>query len=243
MASRWLQTPGSLPVRDSPHYLKRISVHKPAVILRSIRKSFPLRNVLDGLNMTVDEGDLFGIIGPKGSGKTTALRVILGQTRFQGGKVIFGPQYGGGLANGRAICESILSEPFIPGIAIARYLKMLPFYQNPSNWENTLAAFAVTGFNGCEQRYRDLSALQKRRLAIALALVREPKILLLDNPFNNLEESDKVQLGQLLRKLNQSHAITIIFTTESLEDAKHAASRCVFFKNGVASRPQTLSDI
>ena len=64
-------------------------MRKPAVILRGIRKSFPVKNVLDGLFLTVDEGDLFGIVGPKGSGKTSILKVILGLSRIQSGKVIF----------------------------------------------------------------------------------------------------------------------------------------------------------
>lgn len=211
-------------------------MRKPAVILRSIRKSYPLRNVLDGLNMTVDEGDLFGIVGPKGSGKTTSLKVILGQARIQGGKVIFGPQYGGGSANGRNVCASVMAEPFIPGIAIAHYLKKYPFFQKPELWSKVEQAFQLVGFTMQDKRYRDLTGIEKRRLAIGLALIRDPKILLLDDPFRDLDDAESRQLADLLRKLNQDMGITIIFTARSLEDARKAAERIVFFERGTASR-------
>lgn len=218
-------------------------MHKPAVILRSIRKSYPLRSVLDGLNMTVDEGDLFGIVGPKGSGKTTALKVILGQTRIQGGKVIFGPQYGGGLANGRSVCQSVLSDPFIPGIAVSRYLRMIPQFQNADNWQKVLDAFTTVGFTMLESRYRDLTPLQKRQLAIALTLVKDPQILLLDNPFEKLADADKPALGDILRRLNEEKNITVLFTSESVENAKYAAKRLVFFSNGAASKVKGIDEI
>ena len=213
-------------------------MRKPAVILRGIRKSFPVKNVLDGLFLTVDEGDLFGIVGPKGSGKTSILKVILGLSRIQSGKVIFGPQYGGGLANGRAACASVLSEPFIPGIAVARYLQKFPFFQKPEVWEKAQTAFATAGFEKQHKRYRDLTAVEKRRFAIALALMKEPKILLLDQPFDGLSEDESAELGRLLEKLNEEQGITIIFTAETLDQALNAARRIAFVQHGTASRTQ-----
>lgn len=218
-------------------------MRKPAVILRGIRKSFPVKNILDGLFLTVDEGDLFALVGPKGSGKTSILKVILGLSRIQGGKVIFGPQYGGGLANGRAACSSVLSEPFIPGIAVARYLQKFPLFQNPEVWEKAQTAFAAAGFEKQHKRYRDLTTLEKRRFAIALALMREPRILLLDQPFDGLSEDEAMDLGCLLEKLNREHGITIIFTAEQLEQALKAAKRIAFVEHGTASRTQDACDL
>ena len=218
-------------------------MRKPAVILRGIRKSFPVKNVLDGLFLTVDEGDLFGIVGPKGSGKTSILKVILGLSRIQSGKVIFGPQYGGGLANGRAACASVLSEPFIPGIAVARYLQKFPFFQKPEVWEKAQTAFATAGFEKQHKRYRDLTAVEKRRFAIALALMKEPKILLLDQPFDGLSEDESAELGRLLEKLNEEQGITIIFTAETLDQALNAARRIAFVQHGTASRTQDTCEL
>lgn len=218
-------------------------MRKPAVILRGIRKSFPVKNVLDSLFLTVDEGDLFGIVGPKGSGKTSILKVILGLSRIQSGKVIFGPQYGGGLANSRAACASVLSEPFIPGIAVAHYLQKIPFFQKPEVWETAQRAFAVTGFEKQHKRYRDLTAIEKRRFAIALALMREPRILLLDQPFDGLSEDEAAELGHLLEKLNGEHGITIIFTAETLDQALNAAKHIAFVQHGTASRTQDACDL
>ncbi|MGN0261232.1 MAG: ATP-binding cassette domain-containing protein [Eggerthellaceae bacterium] len=218
-------------------------MRKPAVILRGIRKSFPVKNVLDGLFLTVDEGDLFGIIGPKGSGKTSILKVIMGLSRIQSGKVIFGPQYGGGLANGRAACASVISEPFIPGIAIARYLQKIPFFQKPEVWEKAQASFEIAGFEKQHKRYRDLTILEKRRFAIALALMKEPKILLLDQPFDGLSEDEATQLGCLLENLNREHGITIIFTAEELRQALKAAKRVAFVEHGTASRAQDVCEL
>lgn len=218
-------------------------MRKPAVILRGIRKSFPVKSVLDGLFLTVDEGDLFGIVGPKGSGKTTVLKVILGLSRIQSGKVIFGPQYGGGMANGRAVCASVLSEPFIPGIAVARYLQKIPFFQNPEVWEKAQDAFVSAGFTKQHHRYRDLTEVEKRRFAIALALMKSPKILLLDQPFESLDDPQAEELGSLLKQLNEESGITIIFTATELRHALKAAKRIVFLQHGTASPARTADEI
>ena len=193
--------------------------------------------VLRNINLSIEAGELFAVVGPSGSGKTTLLRVIAGLEQ---------PSTGSILINGMNVNDIPLAQ---------RNVGMV--FQNFSLWPHMTVfdnvAFGVSQHDlrgetvkACVDRIlaildidetRDtrpafLSAGQQQRVALARALVTEPRLLLLDDPFSNLEYELRVQMRHDLRILQRKLGITTILVTHDLEDALCIADRLAVVTHG-----------
>ncbi len=197
-----------------------------AVDLEKVRRVFQDLVVINDMTLRVEAGEFLAILGPSGCGKSTLLRIIAGLAKPDSGTVSLVPSddpYQTGyvfqdahLLPWRTVLENValplelMGAPPAEGIAKAR------------------AALGNVGLLEAEGRYpAQLSGGMRMRVSLARALVTEPRLLLLDEPFAALDEITRFRLDVQLRELWASRRMTVIFVTHSISEAAFLADRAV----------------
>ncbi|MFL9827644.1 ABC transporter ATP-binding protein [Rhodoplanes sp. SY1] len=203
----------------------------PVVALRGVRKAFPTGTLaLDGLDLTVRRGEFLSLVGPSGCGKSTALRLIAGLARPSDGAVVWGDG-DAGVAPAPGDLGVVFQEPtLMPWATVAGNVRLpLRLTRRGEDVEaRVAAAIARVGLDGFAGAYpRELSGGMKMRAAIARALVTDPHLLLMDEPFAALDEITRFRLDNALSGLWQGLGTTVVFVTHSVFEAVYLSTRIV----------------
>jgi NitT/TauT family transport system ATP-binding protein len=203
----------------------------PAVVaLDGVGKTFANGVVaLDRLDLDVRPGEFVSLLGPSGCGKSTALRIIAGLSVPSSGRVAWGE--GGTVAAGPRRIGFVFQEPtLMPWATVAANVR-LPLKLaglTPDAPARVDAALARVGLDGFAQSYpRELSGGMKMRASIARALVTEPGLLLMDEPFAALDEITRFRLNNDLLTLWQALRKTVVFVTHSVFESVYLSQRIV----------------
>jgi zinc/manganese transport system ATP-binding protein len=196
------------------------------------------RPILHGVSFTLNPGTFCGLIGSNGSGKTTLLRTILGLVTPSAGRVTIAARVPTSV--GYVPQKSIL-DAFLPirardlvalGLDGHRLGLPLPSRQRRQAVDEMLDAVGATGF--ADQRIGNLSGGQQQRILTAHALVRRPRLLLLDEPLANLDMGSVAGIVTLLRRLAREHRVAILLTGHDMNPLLPAMDRIVYLANGRA---------
>jgi putative ABC transport system ATP-binding protein len=218
----------------------------PLIRLENLSKVYGEGDVavtaLDGVDLTIDDGEFTAIMGPSGSGKSTAMNVIGCLDVPSGGHYYLRGADVGGLSRDQ---RALLRRYYI-GFVFQGY-NLLPRTSAIENVELPLTyrgmpraerharareALRVVGLEGRENHApSELSGGQQQRVAIARAIVTEPALLLADEPTGNLDTARSLEIMQLLTRLNAEQGITVVMVTHEAEMAAFAR-RVVHFKDG-----------
>jgi NitT/TauT family transport system ATP-binding protein len=204
--------------------------------LNNIVQLFPLKNkevvVLDNINLTVDEGEFVALVGPSGCGKSTLLRIIAGLVKPNSGEVVFRNKK----INGINLGVSIVFQTFglLPWLDVTENITLGLEARGIGLKERLRKAFKyidLVGLEGFEEAYpRELSGGMKQRVGIARALVMEPDLLLMDEPFSALDAFTAQNLREEILRLWSSGSLSlksIIMVTHNIEEAIYLADRVV----------------
>ena len=202
----------------------------PVVTLRGVGKTFASGVVaLDGLDLDVRPGEFVSLLGPSGCGKSTALRLIAGLSEPTQGVIEW--RRAQGASGERHALGFVFQEPtLMPWATVAANvrlplkLKGLAATAQP-RVDAALARVGLAGFAGSYPR--ELSGGMKMRASIARALVTEPRLLLLDEPFAALDEITRFRLNDDLLALWQSLGKTVVFVTHSVFESVYLSQRVV----------------
>ena len=199
-----------------------------AVHVGSIRRVFDNGVVaLDGLSLDVPAGQFVAVLGPSGCGKSTLLRLVAGLDRpQQGGVEVLGMG-----RRGHAIAYVFQDAHLLPWRNVLENVALpleLMHADRRQRIEESLKAIERVGLSDAADRFpNQLSGGMKMRVSLARAMVTEPKLLLLDEPFAALDEITRQRLDQQLRELWSSAGMTVIFVTHSTNEAVFLAERAV----------------
>ncbi|HEY5380304.1 MAG TPA: ABC transporter ATP-binding protein [Pseudolabrys sp.] len=198
----------------------------PIVSLRGVGKTYARGTVaLDGFDLTVRAGEFVALLGPSGCGKSTALRIIAGLSEASQGTVELAAGPAGGIG-------FVFQDPtLMPWATIAGNVRLplkLAHAEAGAARRAVDAALAHVGLGEFAGAYpRELSGGMKMRASIARALVTEPQLLLMDEPFAALDEITRFKLNNDLLALWQSLRRTVIFVTHSVFESVYLAQRIV----------------
>jgi NitT/TauT family transport system ATP-binding protein len=206
-----------------------LSDQDPIVALRHVGKTFERGTVaLKSFDLTVRDGEFVSLLGPSGCGKTTALRIIAGLSEPSEGVV----EWPGEGASGAGKIGFVFQEPtLMPWATVAGNVRLpLKLTHESSAAANAAVTQALerVGLAEFAQGYpRELSGGMKMRASIARALVTEPRLLLMDEPFAALDEITRFKLNNDLLALWQMLKRTVIFVTHSVFESVYLSQRIV----------------
>jgi len=211
----------------------------PVLELRGVEKSYGPERVIEGLSLSVHEGEILTLLGPSGCGKTTTLRLIAGLERPNGGEVAL---------NGTAVSgPERFVEPEDRGVGVVfQEFALFPHLTAAENvafgletWdaderdERVANLLDLVGLEAQGDSYPDeLSGGQQQRVALARSLAPEPDVLLLDEPFSNLDVDLRVQMREEVRRILKETGVTAISVTHDQEEAMSISDRVAVMNDG-----------
>lgn len=221
---------------------------KELIHLNSISKSFDGQMVLDELNLTIHENEFVTLLGPSGCGKTTTLRILGGFETPDSGKVIFDGQDITKLPPNKRQLNTVFQKyalfthmTIAENIAFGLKIKK----QSKSYIEDKIKyALKLVNLEGFENRKPDsLSGGQQQRIAIARAIVNEPKVLLLDEPLGALDLKLRQEMQYELIRMKHELGITFVYVTHDQEEALTMSDTIVVMNQGYIQQIGTPESI
>ena len=220
----------------------------PVLHIGAVGKSFKNNLVLDNCSIDIAENEIVTLLGPSGCGKTTLLRCIAGFLDADCGSIdIDGQDMANVPVNKRPVGVVFQSYALFPHLTVFQNI-LYPLRMLRINHEESLnrvnAVLQTVSLKGFEKRYpAQLSGGQQQRVAIARVLVMEPRVLLLDEPFNALDaklrSAMQVELRQLIKRLGR----TAIFVTHDQEEALTMSDRVAIMRAGKIEQVATPDEI
>jgi iron(III) transport system ATP-binding protein len=213
---------------------------KPALRVRGLEKRYDDVEVLRGLDLDAARGEFLALLGPSGCGKTTALRVIAGFERPNAGSIEIGGALVADASGGwwippeeRRVGMVFQDYALFPHLSVARNVAFgLP--RNAANRDTRVAsALGMVGLAGLGERTPDqLSGGQQQRVALARALAPEPEVILLDEPFSNLDADLRASVREEVRQILREAGTTAVLVTHDQEEALSIADRVAVMLGG-----------
>ena len=216
-----------------------------ALATRGLRKSYGSRRALDGLDLSVPMGVVYGFLGPNGAGKTTTMRVLTGLIHSDGGTVeVLGKPFKRGdrrrLFEVGALVESPTFYPYLSGRANLRELAASGAAVPPRRIEELLDLVGLC--DRANDKVQGYSMGMKQRLGIAAALLSDPKLLLLDEPANGLDPAGIVAMRDTLRAL-ASQGKTVFVSSHLLAEIQVMADMVGIIAAGKLVREGPLKEL
>lgn len=203
-----------------------------AIAVQNLRKRYGGKLVVDDVSFTVQTGEIFGIVGPNGAGKTTTVECIAGLRKADGGMVSV---LGLDPLNDRVEVHQRLGvqlqeSQFPDRIKVAEALDLYSsFYRSPGHWRELMDLLGLASQRNT--RYGRLSGGQKQRLSIALALVGDPQVAILDELTTGLDPQARRETWSLIEQV-RDRGVTILLVTHFMDEAERLCDRIAVIDGG-----------
>lgn len=216
--------------------------------LKNLCKSYDELTVLDNLSLNIKKNEFLTLLGPSGCGKTTTLKIIAGFEYADDGKVLFeGKDINNIPPYQRPVNTVFQKYALFPhmniyeNIAFGLKIKKMPKEEIDKKVKEMLKLVALEGYEN--RKVDSLSGGQQQRIAIARALVNEPKVLLLDGPLGALDLKLRQEMQIELKRMQQKLGITFIFVTHDQEEALSMSDTIIVMNKGKIQQMGTPEDI
>jgi ABC-2 type transport system ATP-binding protein len=206
-----------------------------AIQITNVKKSYKSLRALDGVSLTIEQGEFFGLLGPNGAGKTTLISIIAGLNRADSGSVtIHGHDVVGDYRQARmrlgVVPQELVFDPFF---SVRETLRMQSGYfgvKKNDDWiDEIMHNLDLT--SKADVNTRALSGGMKRRVLVAQALVHKPPVIVLDEPTAGVDVELRQTLWKFVERLNKE-GHTVVLTTHYLEEAQALCNRIAMLKSG-----------
>jgi ABC-2 type transport system ATP-binding protein len=212
---------------------ERVADGPPPVEVRGLTKRYGELTAVAGVDLTVNPGDVYGYLGPNGAGKTTSLRMMLGLIRPSAGSVrLFGRDPMESVRALQGVAGFVEAPTFYPYLTGRRNLELLAAFDGggaPERIERALETVELT--DRARDRVGGYSHGMRQRLGIAGALLREPKLLLLDEPATGLDPGGMRDMRVLIRRL-ADEGMTVLLSSHLLAEVEEVCNRVAIVRSG-----------
>ena len=214
--------------------------------IKNISKSFSNKKVLDVINLEIESGEISSIFGYSGEGKSTVLKIICGILKQDGGDVILNGKNINNLESCERRTPLVMDEPLLfPNMNVIENiefgLKLNLSKRNSDNYNgknkklfySPKEIMELLGITGLEKRYPgEISMGQAQRVSLARALIVNPEIILMDEPFSNLDIISKTKVRKLIKDINRELKISILLVTHDIEDVVNLSDKMFILNDG-----------
>lgn len=202
---------------------------------KSLTKEYGRHKAVDNVSIHIRQGDIYGLIGRNGAGKTTLLKMISGLAApTQGGFSLFGKEGNGAYRYMSRVGTLIESPGIYPNMTAAQNLKLKCLAMGVRKKGVIPELLETVGLSQAgRKKVKNFSLGMKQRLGIALALVGDPDLVILDEPINGLDPQGIAEIRETLSRLNQERNITLIISSHILEELSKIATRYGIIHDGV----------
>lgn len=203
--------------------------------INNLQKEFKDTQVVNLSSLSVQQGEIYGFLGPNGAGKTTTMKMILSLiSRTAGDIEVFGQSIGTDKQYLNQIGSMIEEPSYYPNLTgyenLLVFQKILGF--DKKNIQETLKIVGLDQPKNKKKLVKDYSLGMKQRLALAFALVKKPRLLILDEPTNGLDPAGIHEIRELIIKLAKEQGITVFISTHILSEVEHIADRVGIINHG-----------
>ena len=211
----------------------------PAISFQNVSKTYPTPQgpfrALDNVSLDIQQGEFFGLLGPKGAGKTTMISVLAGLARATSGRVLVQGSdvqidYAAARRKLGIVPQELVFDPFFSVREALRFQSGYFGVKHNDDWiDELLHSLGLS--DKANANMRQLSGGMKRRVLVALALVHKPPIIVLDEPTAGVDVELRQNLGQFIAGLNKAGS-TVLLNTHYLEEAEALCGRIAMLKRG-----------
>jgi ABC-2 type transport system ATP-binding protein len=217
----------------------------PVIEVKNVTKSFKTVQAVRGIDLRIFQGQFVALLGPNGAGKTTLVEMIEGiQKPDQGEIFILGKKWKGNEDELRQVIGLSLQETrFIDKLTVKETVKLFASFFDLEN-KRVDEIISMVGLEEKRKSYIvNLSGGQRQRLALGIALLNDPKILLLDEPTTGLDPNARREIWAILKELKDRSQTSLILTTHYMEEAEKLCDRIVIIDNGLILKEGTLEEL
>ena len=214
-----------------------------AIEVRGLRKTYRGVVALDGLDLSVPEGGVFGFLGPNGAGKTTTIRALVGHLRASGSITLLGAEVPRALGSVIDRVGALVEQPsFFPGFSGRTNLQLLARSRGfpPARVDTALEAVGLTDRAG--SRFTSYSLGMKQRLGVAAVLLKEPELLILDEPSNGLDPGGMAEMRTMIRRL-AAEGRTVFVSSHLLSEVQHTCDHVAVVARGRCVASGSVADL
>ena len=217
----------------------------PVIEVKNVWKSFKTVQAVKGINLQIHKGQFVALLGPNGAGKTTLVEMIEGIQKPDSGEIFILDKKWKGNEDElhRIIGISLQETRFIDKLRVTETLLLFASFFKLG----TERVDEVINLVGLQEKRRsyvvNLSGGQRQRLALGIALINNPSILLLDEPTTGLDPNARREIWEILLKLREKSETSMILTTHYMEEAEILCGYIVIMDNGVILREGTMKQL
>ena len=224
------------------------------ITLKNITKKYSKQTVLDIIALEIPVGQTFGLVGNNGAGKTTMFSCLLDLIKPTTGNVLNNGVEVASSEKWKSFTSAFLDDTFLIGylmpeeyfyfIGELRGLKK----KEVNEFINQFEDFFHGEILGGKKYLRDLSKGNQKKAGVVAALLGEPKVVILDEPFANLDPSTQIRLKQILKDLSNNNKTTILVSSHDIQDVTEVCERIVLLEKGkvikdIVTNPKTLKEL
>lgn len=204
---------------------------KDILTITDVSKKFGNEEVLNKISINIQKGRLYGLIGPNGAGKSTLFKILAGLVEPDSGQITIDGD--SNIADKRKQMGFMIEQPYLDFDLSAREnLELLCCIKNVDKKDIDYVLNAVQLADTEKKKVGKFSLGMKQRLGIAMALIGNPNLLVLDEPINGLDPIGVIEMRNLIKKLNQDMGITVILSSHILSELDQLATDYIIINKG-----------
>jgi len=201
---------------------------------QSLTKSYGGKRVVDNVGITVEKGDIFGLIGQNGAGKTTFMRMVASLTAPDSGVIeLFGETDAGKVNDARSRMGCVIEAPALYGnLTAVQNLEYYRLQRGVTDEKRVHECLKIVGLEGTgKKKFKNFSLGMKQRLGLAVAILSRPDFLILDEPTNGLDPTGIIEMRDLIKQFSKE-GITVLVSSHILSELSLIANKYAIIHNG-----------